>query len=180
VSTGTASIAAGTVRSDVTVDVTNDVAAGTPTPAWLTPAEQHTWRSFLSFQRILLEELDADIDRTSSVSLSDFEILVHLSEGADNRLRMSELAKKTVAPKSRLTYRIDQLVARGWVERVECESDRRGLFAAITLAGQAVVADAAPGHVASVRSHFFDHLSQAEVVGLGVLMNRLIASSPRR
>jgi DNA-binding MarR family transcriptional regulator len=165
--------------TDRPINVVADESAGTHPPVWLTPAEQNTWRAFLSFQRILLEELDADIDRGSAISLSDFEILVHLSEGQDQRLRMSELAKKTVAPKSRLTYRIDQLVARGWVERIECDTDRRGLFAAITPAGQAIVTEAAPGHVSSVRRHFFDHLSQAEVVGLGVLMNRLIANSPR-
>jgi DNA-binding MarR family transcriptional regulator len=161
--------------------VTNPSSAATlVSDGWLNPAEQATWRAFLSFQRILLEELDSDIDRDASISLSDFEILVHLSEGADQRLRMSELAKRTVAPKSRLTYRIDQLVARGWVERVECDTDRRGLFAALTPAGTAIVEQAAPGHVASVRRHFFDHLSDAEVRGLGVLMNRLIATHPNR
>jgi DNA-binding MarR family transcriptional regulator len=147
---------------------------------WLTPTEQATWRAFLKFQRLLLEELDADIERESSVSLSDFEILLHLSEGPDQRLRMSELAKKTVAPKSRLTYRIDQLVHRGWVERVECDTDRRGLFAALTPAGLAVVERTAPGHVASARRHFFAHLSPAEVVGLGALMTRLINGERHR
>ena len=40
---------------------------------------------------------------------------MHLSEAPDRRLRMSELADRTLSTRSAITRTVDRLVAREWV-----------------------------------------------------------------
>ncbi len=49
------------------------------------------------------------------------------------------------------------------MQRVECESDKRGAWAALTDKGAATLADAGPGHVAAVRATMFDVLSPDDI-----------------
>ncbi|MFM7861113.1 MAG: MarR family transcriptional regulator, partial [Candidatus Nanopelagicaceae bacterium] len=74
-------------------------------PRWLTPAEESAWRKYIVASRRLLEALDDDL-ATNGLSLSDYEILVHLSDAPERRLRMSDLAEKTILSRSRLSHRI--------------------------------------------------------------------------
>jgi DNA-binding MarR family transcriptional regulator len=74
-----------------------------------------------------------------------------------------------------VSHAVDRLEEKGWVVRLSCPSDRRGAFATLTDAGQAVLEAAAPSHVASVRRHVFDLLSPEQVADLGAI-SRVIAS----
>jgi DNA-binding MarR family transcriptional regulator len=138
-------------------------------PRWLDDAEQRIWRSFLELNRLLMRALDRQLQVDSGLSLADYEVLSILSESPDRRLRMSELAERTTFSKSRLSHAVSRLEASGWIARVECPEDRRGLFAQLTEAGMAVLAGAAPGHVAAVRRYLFDPLSGTQVRQLGAV-----------
>jgi DNA-binding MarR family transcriptional regulator len=60
---------------------------------------------------------------------------------------------------------------------MSCPSDKRGAFAVLTDAGFAVLAAAAPRHVASVRRHLFDRLTPEQVEQLDAISEQ-IANSP--
>ena len=62
---------------------------------------------------------------------------------------------------------MDRLVKRGLVERLECEFDKRGAFAALTDKGWKAIVTAAPDHVQSVRNYLVDVLTPAEFDALG-------------
>ena len=49
--------------------------------------------------------------------MADYEILVHLSESPDRRVRMADLAHATLASRSRLSHQIDRMERAGWVTR---------------------------------------------------------------
>jgi DNA-binding MarR family transcriptional regulator len=136
-------------------------------PRWLDAAEQRTWRAFLDANRLLLAALDRQLQADSGLSLADYELLVRLSEAPDRRLRMNELAEATQYSRSRLSHAVSRLEAVGWVERRACPEDRRGLFAHLTDTGYRVLAAAAPGHVAAVRSLVFDPLTATQARALG-------------
>ena len=68
-----------------------------------------------------------------------YEILVRLSETEGHNMRMSELAVQTRSSRSRLSHAIDRLQERGWVERADCPTDRRGQLAHLTEKGFAVL-----------------------------------------
>jgi len=127
-------------------------------PQWLSPAESKAWRSYIMTSRRLWDALEGDLTH-HGLSMSDYEILVHLSEAPDRQIRMSELAESAMISKSRLSHRMKVMEHAGWVRRKVCENDKRGQFAVMTDKGWDAIFKAAPDHVASIRARFVDHLS---------------------
>lgn len=140
---------------------------------WLSAEQQRHWRAVVTGTARLTEALGRQLERDAGLSLSEYEILVRLSEAADHTLRMSELAAAVVHSRSRLTHAVGRLEARGLVERRPCPDDRRGVNCAMTDAGYAVLVDAAPGHVREVRAQLVDVLSDDEFRALGAAMTKV-------
>lgn len=141
---------------------------------WLTAEQQLAWRALIEFCGRLVDGMDADVARFSLTG-PDYEVLVHLSEAQDQGLRMSELASRVLVSKSRLTYRVDRLEARGLVLREPCETDRRGFIARLTPAGQEMLEEAAPYHVQGVRDRIIRHLDDDEFLALGQFAEKVLA-----
>ncbi|MFJ6695450.1 MarR family winged helix-turn-helix transcriptional regulator [Streptomyces sp. NPDC091272] len=139
-----------------------DDTAATP---WLSDAEQCAWRTWLDASKLLMHQLEKDL-QPFGLTNNDYEILVNLSESADKRLRMSDLATATLQSKSRLSHQITRMENAGLVRRENCESDRRGLYAVLTEQGGEVMQKVAPHHVASVRRHFIDTMEPEELLRL--------------
>ena len=133
---------------------------------WLTADEQQAWRAFVRGSALLLERLDAELVESHGLTLADYEILVWLSEAPRGGLRMSELADRALVSRSRLTYRLDRLVADGLVERRPCASDRRGSLAVLTPTGRRRLERAAPTHVDGVIAHLIDRCSSRELAAV--------------
>jgi DNA-binding MarR family transcriptional regulator len=134
---------------------------------WLTDDEQVSWRAFLRGTALLLERLEAELLEAHGLTGSDYEILVALSEAPRGGVRMAELAERALVSKSRLTYRVDRLVAEGLVERRPCPSDRRGSLAALTPAGRRKLERAAVTHVDCVLAHLVDPTSARDFATVG-------------
>jgi DNA-binding MarR family transcriptional regulator len=132
-------------------------------PAWLNSAEQRAWRAYLDGTRLLFHALDRQLERDADLSLSDYELLVRLSEAPGQQLRMRELTHATLSTRSGVTRAVTRLENAGWVRRVDCEDDRRGTLAELTPSGARKLAAAAPGHVAAVRAHMLDRLSPRQL-----------------
>jgi DNA-binding MarR family transcriptional regulator len=140
----------------VTTDVTTDV-------RWLDGTEQRAWRGFLDVHARLAARLNRDLQRTSGLTLSDYDILVHLTDVPDGRLRAFELGDGLQWDKSRVSKQVARLAARDLVTKEECEADRRGAYVVITPAGRRAIETAAPAHVELVRQLVFDTLTAALV-----------------
>ncbi|AJE82258.1 MULTISPECIES: MarR family winged helix-turn-helix transcriptional regulator [Streptomyces] len=125
---------------------------------WLTEKEQCAWRTHLEVNRLLSYQLEKDL-QPFGLTLNDYEILVNLSESEEQRMRMSDLAAATLQSKSRLSHQITRMENAGLVRRESCESDRRGLYAALTDTGRETMHKVAPYHVDSVRKNFIDLMS---------------------
>ena len=134
---------------------------------WLTQEEQSSWRAWLSASRMLTEQLSKELSEKHGLSIADYVILVQLSESPDHQVRMSDLAEQTLASRSRLSHQIDRMEQRGLVRREACSDDRRGYFAILTDAGLQAIVEAAPDHVAGVRTHLVDLLGPANFAALG-------------
>jgi DNA-binding MarR family transcriptional regulator len=149
-------------------------------PRWLDADEQRVWRLFLSAVQLLDTELDSQLQRDSSLSHADYEILVRLSESPGRQLRMSDLASRTLFSRSRLSHAVGRLEKEGWVVRRPCPDDRRGLLAVLTDAGFSKLAGAAPGHVETVRQVLLDPLSADQVRELGTVAQAVVEAAERR
>jgi DNA-binding MarR family transcriptional regulator len=136
---------------------------------WLSDAEQHVWRAFIGACRRLFPELDGHLQHVAGVPFAYYEILVRLSEAPGRALRMTQLADASTSSKSRLSHAVARLEERGWVERLACETDRRGQVARLTDAGFAALDAAAHQHVEQVRRMVFDRLTAEQVEQLGAI-----------
>jgi len=134
---------------------------------WLTADEQRHWRAFISAVELLPDQLQRDLVAEHGITMPDYEILVRLSEAEGRRLRMSELAERSLSSRSRLSHQVSRMEAAGLVRREDCTEDRRGQWAVMTEQGWATIQAAAPDHVESVRAHLVDQLTAAEFAALG-------------
>lgn len=144
---------------------------------WLTKQQQEYWRSFLSVMQLLPDVFSHDL-KEHGLSLSDYEILVRLSEADARSIRMSELARLTLATRSKLTHQVDRLEEQGLVSRYTCSQDKRGLWAQLTEDGYALLVALAPIHVQSVRRNLVDVLSERELELLGTISEKILHSLP--
>ena len=133
----------------------------------------HAWRSLLRAHARLIARLDADLQASQGMSVSDYGVLVQLSEEEGGRMRMSELADRLLLSPSGLTRRLDGLVHAGLVERHRCPTDRRGAFAVLTPAGHVRLQAVAPDHVEQVRRHFVDRLSRKQLEALADALDKV-------
>lgn len=134
-------------------------------PRWLSATEQRVWRAHLALHKLLMHRLDRELQEFE-LSLNDYEILVNLSETKEHRMRMSDLADATIQSRSRLSHQISRMEAKGLVVREDCRDDRRGTFAVLTEEGWATMQRVAPHHVAGVREHFVDRLTDDQLDAL--------------
>lgn len=140
---------------------------------WLDAQQQRNWRSFLSVAILLPEQFSKDLQEKHDLTLSDYEILVRLSEAPDHCLRMSELADRVMSSRSRLTHQIDRMISAGLVTKTVCENDKRGYNAILTKVGYEKLVAAAPDHVESVRNHLVDVLSTEDFAKLGEISRKV-------
>ncbi len=146
-----------------------------PDPDWLDDTEQRAWRGWIDSSRRIQTAIDRQLKTDTGFTLDDYEVLVRLSEAVDHRMRMSDLAAEITNSPSRLSQRIDRLVAKDVVRRTRCGDDGRVWWAELTPEGFARLEVAAPGHVDEVRRVFTDRLTDVEIEFLAELMPRLSA-----
>jgi len=149
-------------------------AGGMTSTPWLSAQEQHLWRSWLALGSALPAALHRELQADAGLSLPDFDVLVQLSESADGRLRMSELARALGWERSRLSHHVGRMERRDLVAREECADDGRGAFVVLTPAGRRAIEDAAPHHVRTVRRLVFDPLDDRDVADLDRIVTTLL------
>lgn len=142
---------------------------------WLTPGQQAVWRSYLMGASQLNAQLDERL-RPFGLTLPEYEILVQLSESPQRRMRMSDLANRVQQSRSRLTHTIQRMENNGFVQRVNCAEDRRGVFAELTEAGMAAIVAAAPDHVAAVREFLVDAVPADDFEAFGQVWQGVMAA----
>lgn len=128
----------------------------------------------------LTAQLHRSLQEATGLSLSDYEVLVHVSESEDGRLRSFELGSQLQWEKSRLSHHLTRMEKRGLVARVECDTDGRGLFVKITSKGWDTIRKAAPHHVDDVRNYLIDLLSDDEMEALATISEKVLARLDRK
>lgn len=136
------------------------------------------WHAFIRAHARVVRLLESELESEQGLSLPAYEVLAHLSEAPERRLRMSDLAAVSVLTPSGLTRVVDRLVREGYVERQRCASDARVVYAAVTEAGVARVEQAYPTHLHGVRQHLVDRLSPAQLAAIRDALEPLTDDCP--
>lgn len=142
---------------------------------WLTEKQLDTWVKLIAVVELLPGVLDSQLRRDSGLTHFEYFVLAMLSEAPERTLRMTSLAQRTNATLPRLSHVVRRLEERRLVERRPCPEDARATNAVLTDAGWAEVVAAAPGHVATVRRHVIDALTDQQVTQLGHITDALLA-----
>lgn len=147
-----------------------DPSAGVP---WLTPEEERAWRAFRRLLTAVPARTARDLAADSGLSAADYEVLSTLSEREGRRWALKDLAAKMEWSRSRVSHHLDRMESRELVEREPDPNDARGCVIRLTDHGFAVLEQAAPHHVRSVRRRFVDHLTTDELEVLERISTRI-------
>ena len=120
-------------------------------------------------------ELARQLAVQSGLAYADYVVLVALTDRADGRMRLFELARDLGWEKSRVSHRIARMAERGLVTKEKCGIDRRGAFVVVTNRGRKEIEAAAPGHVAAVRRLFIDRLTPRQLDAIGTAAETVLA-----
>ena len=142
---------------------------------WLTAQEERVWRRWLTLNARLSASLHKELQDNAGLSMPDFEVLVHLTDNPEGRIRVTDLARLLQWERSRVSHHVTRMERRRLVQRVECAEDGRGAFILITPQGRAAIEQAAPGHVTTVRRLVFDALSPEELGAFATIIDKALA-----
>jgi MarR family 2-MHQ and catechol resistance regulon transcriptional repressor len=145
-------------------------ASRAPKPA--TEAERTAlklWIVLSRAQSAVARHTEADVAR-HGLTIAEFAILEALYHRGP--LLLGELQRKILVSSGGVTYLVDRLEAKGLVERQECPSDRRARYAALTAAGDKLVARIFPEHARRIVSTL-SGLTKAEQIQATALLRTL-------
>jgi DNA-binding MarR family transcriptional regulator len=142
---------------------------------WLTAEELDAWLSVVRLITWLPWSIDQQLQRDSKLGMVEYQVLAMLSESPERTKRMSSLAEVTNASLSRLSRVVNRLEERGMVRRKPDPTDGRFTNAILTEDGFQALAEAAPGHLAHVRSLVIDVLSPERLRRLGRDADRILS-----
>lgn len=151
-----------------------EMEASDSTP-WLNDEQYRHWRAFIDGTAWLTEALAQDLEKHAQITLSDYAVLVRLSEIPGRCTRMSQLAADLSHSRSRMTHTVRRLEERGYVRRYSCGNDGRGVNCEMTEAGYSALVTAAPGHARAVQELFISKMSPAELATVGKVLERILA-----
>jgi DNA-binding MarR family transcriptional regulator len=142
---------------------------------WLSPAEMAAWRTYIETTGDLMRAIEKDL-APFGLDRGDYQLLAMLSEAPDQRLRMCDLADSLRLTRSGLTRRMEGVLKKKLVARVQSEDDGRVAFAHLTPKGFDLLKTAAPQHLDSVRRLMIDLLSPAEIKAVASAFKKISAN----
>lgn len=138
---------------------------GAPVPADLpTATALKLWIVLARAAFAVGEVSKADIQR-HDLTPAEFGILEALYHKGP--MLLGEVQKRVLVSSGGITFLVDRLAKRGFVERQECPSDRRARYAALTKQGTKLMRDTFPAHAAAIRD---------AMAGLGLADQRTVTA----
>lgn len=124
----------------------------------------------------LSKDLGTMLEATCELPLAWFEVLMHLREAPEGRLKMSQMAEAIFHSSGGTTRLVDRLEEATLVTREHCSNDRRAIYVAITEMGNAKLDEALGVHLNYLDRHLAARLNDAERLTLTALLTKLNAS----
>jgi DNA-binding MarR family transcriptional regulator len=140
--------------------------------------EQRAWRALVRTHARVNRALDRELSERAGISLRAYQVLDRLSRAEDGAMRMAELANSVLLSASGMTRLVDQLAARGLVQRHQDAADARGSLAALTDKGRAQYRKAATAYRRSVKEHLAARLEATQLRELAVVLEGFLGDQP--
>ena len=105
------------------------------------------------------------------LSLTWYDVLIHLSEASESRLQHQALAGSLLLSRSGITRLVDRMAKAGLV--------RRASYVVITPQGRDALDRASPGHVRGIVQHFTRYLDSEDASALQKFFSRVLQGEPK-
>lgn len=126
-----------------------------------------------------LDRLEKRLKHQLELTLSEYNMLLLLSEAPEGRMRMGQLAAAIVFSPSRLTYQVKVLSERGLVKRVKCPEDGRAWQAELTPEGRTMFRRASVIHARGVKRLFTDAVSEEQLAMIHQVFGQVASNLDR-
>jgi len=120
--------------------------------------QRETWFAYMRVMLRLEYEMNHQLQAEADLSLADFHVLNALADSPGRRLQLTALAARIGWERSRVSHHVRRMSERGLLRREPSGTDARATDAVLTEDGLRALRAATPGHVARVRTLFFDGL----------------------
>ena len=133
------------------------------------------WQDFLAAHRSIIERLSDQMMTDHSLPLEWFDVLIHLADVPDHRLRQKDLKDRLLLSESGVSRMLVRIEKAGFVTRTQADDDRRGVEIALTPKGQRALTEALESHLALVSELFTDRLTASDRAALKRALAKLDA-----
>ncbi|WP_309572576.1 MarR family transcriptional regulator [Deinococcus sp.] len=131
--------------------------------------EKSAWGGLLGLYARMSRLIETDLQTNFGVSHVEFEILLRLSKAPKQRLRLQDIAEKSLLTRSGTSRAVERLERAGLLQRSQAREDHRGAYATLTVQGMQLFTTALQAHVALVRHHFFAAFDEQQQQQLGLI-----------
>lgn len=138
-----------------------------------TKRERAAWGGLIATQARIFRRIEDDLRHGFGLTHAEFEVLLRLAKAQDGRLRIQDLAARSLITRSGTSRAVDRLARAGHVAREGAEEDGRGAYAVLTDAGREHFLAAAKDHVALVRRELLSRFTDDELDTLAGFWRRL-------
>jgi DNA-binding MarR family transcriptional regulator len=135
------------------------------------------WSGLLRLYAALVPLIDRELQRSTGMPLSWYDVLLELSGAPKGRLRMLDLGEAVVLSRSRVSRVVDELVAAGYVTKVSNPDDGRSAFAELTPAGRSAFRHAAPVYLDNIRRHLGGSVTNRDAGELRRIFDRALTAA---
>lgn len=133
------------------------------------------WRRYFEASQLVITRLDEALRTETGSDLGEFNMLVSLAEAPERTLTLSALARRVVFSIPRMSYRVNQLLERGWVTKRACPNDGRASEVTLTDAGLERLRHIGSVHREHIAQIFDASLDLTEAETLAELTERMRA-----
>lgn len=160
---------------DSGLEQTRDLAAANPPDLpGLRQEQQVLWRNFLGAAATLNRRMDEHLGKAAGLSVSDYAILVILSESPTGQLRPGEISELLQWEPSRTSHQLRRMEARNLVVKQQLEADRRGQSVELTNLGQRLLAQASGSHAAFVHEVMIENFGLEELHTISAYLSQVL------
>jgi DNA-binding MarR family transcriptional regulator len=139
------------------------------------PSEAHVlaWTRLMKAGRLVLTAVEADLKAAGLPPLGWYDVLLELRR-AQRPVRPVDIEASLLLAQHNVSRLLDRLVVAGLVERLPCDTDRRGQLIALSEDGSALLQRMWPVYRAAIQRHVGAKLSEADAQQAAAILDRLI------
>ena len=135
------------------------------------------WQEFLRAHRTIIDKMADQMMRDHHLPLEWFDVLIHLAELPDGRLRQRVLRDRLLLSESGVSRLLLRMEQAGLITRSTAGEDKRGMEITLTDQGRTAVIEATESHVDMVSNLFTQRLTRTDLDALIRVLPKLTAES---